>query len=347
MFSFAWPWMFLLLPVPALVYRVFPAAKTGQAALRVPFYEPISRLSENRRKGPGALKTLTMALIWCLLLCAAARPQWVGETQPITVSGRDLMLAVDISESMKTRDMLIEDELVDRVTAVKLVAQEFIERRTGDRIGLILFGSQAYLQTPLSFDRKTVNTFLQEAVIGIAGRKTAIGDAVGLAIKRLRDPHPDRADTDNVLILLTDGANTAGIMEPLQAAQLAQSAGLKIYTIGVGADPSMVNRLFGQRLLNPSSDLDEETLVSMARATAGRYFRARDGDSLEQIYDIIDKLEPVQDESKFLRPVTELFHLPLACASLVALVLGFLSIGLPEILWQPFSSFKTRGSPRT
>ncbi len=345
MFSFAWPWMFLLLPVPVLVYRLFPAAKTTQAALRVPFYEPISRISENRLKSSRTSRKLVMALIWCLLLCASARPQWIGETQPIAVSGRALMMAVDISESMKSRDMLIEDELVDRVTAVKLVAEEFIERRTGDRIGLILFGSQAYLQTPLSFDRKTVNTFLQEAVIGIAGRKTAIGDAVGLAIKRLRDQ--DRGDIDNVLILLTDGANTAGIMEPLQAAQLARSANLKIYTIGVGADPAMVNRLFGQRLLNASSDLDEETLISMAQATGGRYFRARDGDSLEQIYGIIDDLEPVRDESKFLRPITELFYLPLALASLVALMMGFLCAGLPAILWQPFSRFKTRDTAGT
>ena len=345
MFSFAWPWMFLLLPVPVLVYRLLPAAKTTQAALRVPFYEPISRISENRLKSSRTSRKLVMTLIWCLLLCASARPQWIGETQPIAVSGRALMMAVDISESMKSRDMLIEDELVDRVAAVKLVAKEFIERRTGDRIGLILFGSQAYLQTPLSFDRKTVNTFLQEAVIGIAGRKTAIGDAVGLAIKRLRDQ--DRGDIDNVLILLTDGANTAGIMEPLQAAQLARSANLKIYTIGVGADPAMVNRLFGQRLLNASSDLDEETLISMAQATGGKYFRARDGDSLEQIYGIIDELEPVRDESKFLRPITELFYLPLALASLVALMMGFLCAGLPAILWQPFSRFKTRDTAST
>ena len=347
MFSFAWPWMFLLLPVPVLVYLLLPAAKTSQAALRVPFYEPISKISENRLKSSRTSRKLTMALIWSLLLCASARPQWIGETQPIAVSGRALMMAVDISESMKTRDMLIEEELVDRVTAVKLVAEEFIERRTGDRIGLILFGSQAYLQTPLSFDRKTVNTFLQEAVIGIAGRKTALGDAVGLAIKRLRDQHPDRTDVDNVLIVLTDGTNTAGIMEPLQAAQLARSANLKIYTIGVGADPAMVNRLFGQQLLNSSSDLDEETLISMAQATGGRYFRARDGDSLEQIYGIIDELEPVRDESKFLRPVTELFYLPLALASLAALMMGFLSAGLPAILWQPFSRFKTRDNAGT
>ena len=149
------------------------------------------------------------------------------------------MLAIDLSESMREQDFQIGGQWVDRLTAGKRVARNFIERREGDRLGLILFGAQAYLQTPLTFDRDTVLTLLDEAQIGLAGQATAIGDAVGLAIKRLRDT----ADEERVLILMTDGANTSGEVDPLQAAKLAAREGLKIYTIGIGAD-EMIVRIF-------------------------------------------------------------------------------------------------------
>ena len=152
--------------------------------------------------------------------------------------------------------------------------QDFINRRVGDRVGLILFGTQAYLQTPITFDRKTVQTLLDEAVIGLAGDNTAIGDAIGLAVKRLKN----QPANSRVLILLTDGANTAGEVSPLKAAELAAANQLKIYTIGVGADEMIVRTFFGSRKVNPSRDLDENTLVKVAESTGGRYFRARNSD---------------------------------------------------------------------
>jgi Ca-activated chloride channel family protein len=206
---------------------------------------------------------------------------------------------------------------VNRLQATQQVAGDFIEQRVGDRIGLILFGQQAYLQTPLTFDRKTVQQLLQEAVIGLAGKETAIGDAIGLAVKRLRD-HP--VDS-RVLILLTDGANTAGEVSPLKAAELAAQAGLKIYTIGIGADELLVRSLFGTRRVNPSQDLDEKTLTAIAETTGGRYFRARHLEELQQIYQLLDRLEPVNEDAQYFRPRHALYPWPLAGALLLALAL--------------------------
>ena len=181
--------------------------------------------------------------LWRLL-----RPQWVGEPIALRISGRDLMLAVDLSGSMKRRDMQVGRDWVTRLAVVKRVAGEFIARRDGDRIGLILFGTRAYLQAPLTFDRPTVRTLLsEEAVIGLAGEQTAIGDAIGLGVKRLRE----RPAENRVLVLLTDGANTAGEVNPMDAARFAAKLGLKIYTIGVGADVAMMRRLYGSVARQP------------------------------------------------------------------------------------------------
>jgi Ca-activated chloride channel family protein len=200
---------------------------------------------------------------------------------------------------------------------IKKVAGDFINRRQGDRVGLILFGSRAYLQAPLSLDRKTVNQLLQESLIGIAGEKTAIGDALGLAVKRLQQRPGDK----KVLILLTDGANTAGTIEPLKAAELATEINLSIYTIGVGADRMVVNSFFGNRVVNPSADLDETTLQKIAELTGGRYFRARESQDLEKIYTLLDQLEPVISENQNLRPIRELFYWPLSGALLLAFLM--------------------------
>jgi Ca-activated chloride channel family protein len=190
------------------------------------------------------------------------------------------------------------------------VAADFIEHRQGDRIGLILFGEQAYLQTPLTFDLKTVQTLLSEAVIGLAGQATAIGDAIGLAVKRLRQ----HKHSNKVLILLTDGANTAGTVSPLVAADLAAKENLKIYTIGIGADEMIVRDFFGSRRINPSADLDEATLKAIAKKTGGKYFRARDTDELRQIYKLLDKLEPVEKDLQHFRPRIALYPWPLGAA---------------------------------
>jgi len=206
---------------------------------------------------------------------------------------------------------------VDRLTATKTVADAFIGRRNGDRIGLILFGSNAYVQAPLSFDRKTVRRLLDEAVIGLAGKATAIGDAIGLATKRLHEGET-AASNEQVLILLTDGVNTAGAVSPLQAAELAASRGLTIYTIGIGADAMMIESFFGSRQVNPSAELDEKTLTDIAEKTGGRYFRAHNSDELQQIYRLIDQLEPVEKDKQAYRPRHSLFIWPLAVALLLA-----------------------------
>ena len=183
--------------------------------------------------------------MWVLAVVAAARPQFVGEPVALPMTGRDLLLSVDLSGSMEEQDFQLNGEWVDRLTALKSVATDFIERRVGDRVGLILFGREAYLQAPLTFDRATVSTLLDESVIGLAGKETAIGDSIGLAIRTLEDAGVEQGR--RVLILLTDGANTAGAVEPRKAAELAAQRKLVIYTIGIGADSLTVRSLFGLR----------------------------------------------------------------------------------------------------
>lgn len=312
MLTFLWPWIFLLLPLPWLVYRGAPKTVREEAPLFVPFYNDleemaVSQLATSRTR---LLRIFLLSLIWLLLLVAAGQPQWVGDPVALPVTGRDLMLAVDISGSMAMEDMVINSQPVSRIKMVKKVVNDFIDRRQGDRIGLLLFGSEPYIQAPLTFDRKTVKTLFNEAQLGFAGKQTSLGDAIGLAIKRLKE----RPDDSRVLILLTDGMNTAGKVPPLQAAKLAAQTGVKIYTIGVGADEMVVNSFFGARRVNPSADLDEETLQKIADLTHGRYFRARNNDELQGIYKLIDTLEPVAQDGVEYRPIKSLFYWPLAVA---------------------------------
>ena len=331
MLTFLWPWAFWLLPLPLLTIMLTPKVRKQEAALFVPFYNDVLAFDQQNElsSGSSVAKGLLLLLIWSLLVGAVSRPQWVGESVALPTVGRDLMLAVDISGSMKAEDMFIGRQQVTRLVLVKKVVNEFIERRIGDRVGLLLFGTEAYIQAPMTFDRQTVMTLLAEAQIGFAGEKTSIGDAIGLVVKRLKD----RADDNRILILLTDGSNTAGSVEPLTAAELAAQTGLKIYTIGVGADEMMVRGFFGgTRRVNPAADLDEDTLRKIAALTGGKYFRARNTDELEEIYQLIDELEPVQQESEIFRPVKTLFYLPLAGALLLSFLLGlFMTINFrPE-----------------
>jgi len=330
MIQFIWPWAAALLPLPLIVYFVLPAKNNLQdAALRVPFMDDFNGIATSQnstRKQPWLI--LLAALAWCLLILAAMRPQWLGDSVELPVSGRDLMLAVDLSGSMQMEDFTIEGQTVNRLQATKYVASKFIEKRVGDRVGLILFGRQAYLQTPLTFDRKTVNTLLLEAEIGLAGKETAIGDAIGLAIKRLKDKDKE----SRVLILLTDGANTAGEISPIKAAELAALNGLKIYTIGIGADEIIRRTFFGTQRINPSADLDEITLTAIATKTGGRYFRARDTKELQKIYNILNKLEPSEKESQYFRPISALYYWPLGAAFVLAILIGLFKIGLSQIV---------------
>ncbi len=319
MLSWQWPLILLLLPLPTIVRWLSPAHTESLSAIRVPFYQKLQSLQgastvSTRHSITG---TLVLWLIWVSLLIAVARPTWVGEPVNLPQERRDLMLAVDISGSMRERDMLVGSGYTDRITAVKAVVGDFIQKRSTDRLGLILFGQQGYLQTPLTFDGSTVRQQLEEAQLGFAGNATAIGDSIGLAIKRLRDRPAD----SRVLILLTDGANTAGT-EPMQAADIAAEAKIRIHTVGVGADEIITKGFFGRkRRVNPSTDLDETTLRAIAEKTGGKYFRARDPQELQQIYAEIDRLEPVPDEQTF-RPTRSLLHWPLS----VCLTLCFLLV---------------------
>lgn len=320
MIQFAWPWLLLLLPLPWLFRRLLPAAPgaTG-GALYAPFALEIGAAGSTVQTTDDNRRQLVVAtLVWLCLLLAAARPQWLGEPVSLPQTGRNLILAIDVSGSMETPDLALDGSQATRLGVVKQVAGDFLQRRDGDRIGLILFGTQPYLQSPLTFDHVTVRHFLDQAVIGLAGRETAIGDAIGLAIKRLRTAPGSEA----VLILLTDGQNTAGKVPPREAMQLAARSGLRIHTIGIGADAMQVQGLFGSRQINPSADLDEATLKAVAEATGGHYFRARSRQDLEQVYQRLDQLEPVADEGRMARPVSELFPWPLGVALLISLLLA-------------------------
>jgi Ca-activated chloride channel family protein len=322
MIHFDWPWVAALLPLPFILrYLLKPVEADNEAALRVPFLSEFSSELKSEYKIDVKRKLLFLAILaWCCLVAAGTRPLWLGEFVEIPISGRDLMLAVDLSKSMIEEDFIIDEKLVNRLYATQAVAGEFIERRVGDRLGLILFGEQAYLQTPLTFDRTTVRALLDESAIGLAGPSTAIGDAIGLAVKRLRD----QEEQSRVVILLTDGANTSGEIESLAAADIAAREGLKIYTIGIGADEKIVRSLFGSHRVNPSADLDEETLQAIADKTGGQYFRARDTEQLEQIYQMLDELEPIEKDVQRFRPQITLFHWPLALSLLLFLILFFM-----------------------
>jgi Ca-activated chloride channel family protein len=319
----AWPWILAVLPLPLAAYYLLPREQVRPvSALRVPFFNAIADVDLGP-VAPRRARALLGALAWVLLVAAGTRPQLIGDPIALPMEGRDLMLAVDISGSMVEQDMVIGNRRVARLTAVKAVAGDFIERREGDRIGLILFGSQAYLQAPLTFDRKTVRTLLFEAAVGLAGRETAIGDAIGLAVKRLRQ----QAAENRILILLTDGTNTAGSIAPSKAAELAAQEGVRIYTIGVGSES---RGPFG--LAMGGSSIDEGTLQAIAKATGGRYFRARDVQDLQEIYGMLDELEPVVSDEQTFRPVRELFQWPLAAALVLSALLGISGAGLSSKL---------------
>ena len=322
MWSLAWPWMLLALPLPLLARALLaPVTESQEAGLKVPSFKGFAVLT-NRSEVEQLLNwRVWLAIIaWALLVLAAARPERIGDELDVPVSGRNLMLAVDLSGSMDAKDFELGNRRVDRLTATKAVASDFIERRKGDRIGLILFGERAYLQVPLTLDRETVNILLMEAFIGLAGEKTAIGDAITLAVKRIHDQ--EAVGDEQILIVLTDGANTAGEIDPIKAAELAQQIGLRIYTIGIGAEQMMVSSITGGlRPVNPSADLDEETLTRIAAITGGQYFRAKDTAGLQDIYRLLDKMEPVAEPEAGFRPVKSLYYWPLGGAFVVTVFL--------------------------
>jgi len=318
MIEFLWPYAALFLPLPLLISLLLPKAENKEPALQVPFFAAASVYDGTTTASASRsfLRRLVMVLIWLALVLAATRPQWIGEPINLPTSGRDLLLAVDISGSMGTEDMKLRGNMTTRLAVVKDVVGDFVERRKGDRLGLILFGTRAYLQTPLTFDRKTVRTLLTETPLGIAGGKTAIGDAIGLAVKRLQK----RPAENRVLILLTDGVNNVGEVDPTQAARLAAQEGIRIYTIGFGAEEMTVPGFLFNRTVNPSAELDVETLTQIAETTDGLFQRARSSEELTQIYEALDELEPIEQEAETYRPIRSLYWYPLAFALSMSLL---------------------------
>ncbi|MDN5787954.1 VWA domain-containing protein, partial [Pseudorhodobacter sp.] len=233
--TFLWPLVFLALPAPLLIrYVLKPLPQSTNGALRVPFFAALQHhgTAGGRKPLQSWLRLAVMTAVWVLLLTALARPAMIGPEVPLPTEGRDIMLAIDLSGSMGREDFALNGQRSTRLGVVKQTADDFIARRKGDRIGLVLFSDRAYLQAPLTFDRDVVRQLLGQAEVGLTGTETAIGDAIAIAVKRLKD----RPKGERVLVLLTDGASNAGVMTPLAAADLAKKLGVKIYTIGVGAD---------------------------------------------------------------------------------------------------------------
>lgn len=310
MITFLWPFAFLLLPLPWLAWRFLKPVDPGLGgALKVPFFASLRARAWGRTAPKKARwwRVLLASVIWASLVTGLARPALFGPEIPLPATGRDIMMAVDLSGSMEERDFAVNGYRTTRLGVVKETADDFISRREGDRVGLVLFSDRAYLQAPLTFDRKVVRDLLDEAQVGLTGQKTAIGDAVAISVKRLKD----RPEEGRVLVLLTDGANNEGVMDPGKAATLANELGIRIYTIGVGS--------------GASRDLDEGTLRRIAATTGGEYFRATNIQGLAQIYRAIDRLEPVAGDPVHVRPEKALYFWPaglaLGLSALFALII--------------------------
>jgi len=330
MISLLLPWVLLALPIPLIMYFL-PAKNQNQAAaLKMPVLIQDSSnqtFSTKAKKSPRIL----FLTIWTLVVISASQPQWLGEAVNVPTEGREMMIAVDLSGSMQVEDMQINGSAVNRLDMLKILLGDFIERRTGDRLGLILFGDDAYMQTPMTFDRKTVQQMLDEAVLGLVGKQTAIGDAIALAVKRF----DEKKQSNRVLLLLTDGQNTAGKITPEQALELAVAKDITIYSVGIGADVMIQNSLFGKRRINPSSELDEESLQRLASETGGHYFRARNSKDMNEIYHLLDELEPIEQDQQQMRPLKALFYWPLS----IALLLSFL-----YLVWVNLPRYKLKGA---
>ena len=305
----AHPWLLLLLPAPLLVWRFAPPYRHAEEALQAPFFARIAEATGQTPQEGAVVRRRSVAMmilgivVWCLLVVALAAPQWVEPPITKTLAARDLMLAVDLSGSMGEEDFVGPDGAkVDRLTAVKQVVGEFIERRESDRIGLIVFGNAAYVQAPFSQDHEIVRYLLDETRVAMAGPMTMMGDAIGLAIPRF----DESASRNRVMILLTDGNDTGSKMPPEKAAQIAKRSDVTIHTIAIG-DPESVGE-------NP---LDEATLRAIADTTGGGYFHAGDRSELEAAYAKLDELEPGQVDTLSYRPRTALFHWPAGVAALL------------------------------
>lgn len=311
--SFLWPWLLVLLPLPFLLrQRQAPVAQNE--AVRLPPDVAAALAEEQTSSGPKTgLHNVLYWLIWCCLLISAAQPQWKYGSPLTSASGRSLMLVMDLSGSMERRDFILDGQTMNRLEVVKAIAGDFIVQRDGDRLGLVLFGDEAFIASPLSFDLIAVRHALNESAIGMAGRTTALGDALGLALVKMRD---DSAG-ERAVILLTDGTHNAGNADPLSAAELAADWGIRVYTIGLGSH-SMTDAIEGQ---DPSAELDTWMLKAIAQKAGGQYFRADSSDALKAIYEEIDKLEEGEFDAPSLQQRRDIRHLFLLTALLALLAL--------------------------
>lgn len=312
MLEFTSPWAFVLLAMPLLVRWLTPPHRESQDSLQVPYFQRLVLLSgETPRSGASVLgrrrlQAIISVIGWCLLVAAAARPEWVGDPVKVEKSARDLMLALDLSGSMDAKDFRDENSKpMNRLAAAKLVLEDFAAQRDGDRLGLIVFGNAAYLQAPFTDDLTTWLTLLKESEVAMAGQSTALGDAIGLAISLFQ-----ASETANrVLIVLTDGNDTGSRVPPVDAASIAAANNVTIYTVAVG-DPLTIGE----------EALDLETLETIARKTNGASFQALDAAALQNAYDEINRLEPAQYDSLSYRPRSSLFHFPLALFAILYLI---------------------------
>jgi len=312
MYSLSYPWLLLLVLVPPVLRRLLPAYREARPALAVPWFRRMADLlGQTPARGAevaraGLPKLLFLWLLWALLVVAIARPQYLEPPVSRTLPTRDLMLLVDLSGSMETADFNnAAGETVDRLTAVKEVLDEFLTRREGDRVGLIVFGNAAFTQVPFTQDLEAARILLEETRVRMAGPRTAFGDAIGLAITLFEESEVE----DRVVIALTDGNDTGSRVPPAEAARIAEDRGISIHVIGVG-DPAAVGE----------EQLDEEALRTVATTTGGRYFHAADRDELQEIYAELDRIGTREVETATYRPRLDLFHWPLA----VFLVLSLL-----------------------
>ena len=329
MISLYYPEALLLIVLPFVIYFLLPPIKSSlSGALRVPFIDDLEKIRNKSRNSAifGAkeklkisLKFLYLFAIWVALVVALARPQYLGEPHRLKNQNRDIMLVVDISPSMQEA-ISISNNRIDRLTAVKYVISDFIEKRKNDRIGLILFGTRAYLQSPLTYDKNAIKNILQNTDAGMAGSSTSIGDALGVALKNLKDYEHN---TNKVIVLLSDGISNDGYLSMTKAIELAEKEKIKVYTIGIQGKDSFMSSIFRGH----NSNIDEKSLNELSKKTNAKYFKATDFSSLENIYNEIDKLEPQNTEENVIQETEDLFYIPVLLALILSILLVFLLRG--------------------
>ncbi len=315
-FEIAYKWVFLLFPLPFLLYWILPAMRKRRAALIAPFFERAATVSHQRpRKSAWITKKnifswITLILCWACLLAAASSPRYVGQPAKKTKTVRNFLIVADISFSMETTDWVVNGRRMSRWDAIKSIMKDFVQNRQSDQVGLVMFGTNAYLQAPLTTDLQAINWLMDQTEVGMAGQMTSIGDAIAFSTNVLK------ADTikQKIMLLMTDGIDAGENILPLDAAQQAKRDSITIFTLGIGKAKGM-----------GGYDLDEKTLKEIANATGGKYFNAMNEGQLKNVYATLDKLEPVKYDEETYKPVELLYYYPLAAAAILGLAFHFMN----------------------